>query len=1244
MIVMKRLSIYAAMLLLLAACTKETITYHNPVPGENDKEVIAQLGVDSRNTLFSSSDDTHASVAFKSVGGEVVIDVNTNVEWDCKVSGDEFVTAVKDAESDQLLLSCDANKSEKKLSASVEITAGDKSVSVAVTQNAYGTLEITASQNNFHIPAVGELKAGFTVTSSDEDWTFETVACEWMFVERNGNELTLTIDPNVEFSDRETEITLIAGTGSNGPVTEKIAVLQDRAANISVGAQTIPFAPTADTEKEVFVSANFDWDYSLDNPDNGWLVVERTETGLKVTPKVNSGEESRVVTITVRTGDGKENIAEKIITVSQTGMDLNAFIVGLNVVAKDLTSILFFGEGFEGTIDWGDGTVEEVSTDTYPSHTYTDPAEYIVSAKGSAPAIYVQYGSYYNQKDQLVRVYNWGRLGVEYMDEAFRQCKNLTTIPEDNCEAFKNVVSFEYAFAECGITEIPEGLLDYAENAENVDYLFYSTKGITSVPKGLLYNCPKLESVKSMLALTEISSIDKDFLSRNPEITDVSQMFSTCKKLTSIPQGFFDNNPKITTCNALFAYCEGLTSIPEGLFDKLTACTTFRMAFHTTGITAIPAGLFKNNTACTTFDNTFNGTKITSIPEDIFEGCSKVTQFRSCFNGCSELKSIPAGLFTKTGATGNNLDKAAFTMVFEECTSLEEIPAGLFDGFTKIQQFNSIFADCTSLKSVPSGLFSSCTNVTQMTSAFAGCTSLTEVPSEFFKGLAKVTSFASMFDGCTGLLTVGSDIFSGCVACTSISGLFKGCTSLESVSETAFSGLAKVTSIANLFQNCSSLKTVPAGLFRDMTGITNASNVFSGSGLISTPSGLFSENARITNFATAFKGCESLVTVADGLFDGASGATSFKSAFEGCTALETVGNIFGTSTVSANIACDLLFKGCVSLKSVPSGLFDGLRTVNTFVSAFEGCSSLASIPSGLFANQTAATSLTLQKCFSGCTSLQSVPDDLFGTADRTNITTCANMFEKCTSISSVATNSFKVLKRTSGTSLNNLFDGCTSITEVPAGLFKETIGTFSNVFKGCTSLRSVGSEVFNGQRPTGLTNLFVNCTALTDVSASMFCDVSGVTSLAGIFSGCTSLRTVPSGLFDGMTKVTTMSSLFKDCTSLTSVSKALFKDQTLVTNVNGMFSGCTGLVSFPVDFFDEMVKITNVGNLFNGCVNITGESPYTVVNGKKIHIYERTNTAETGMSSIATATSSRKGCFAGCTGMTDYASIPDAWK
>ncbi len=67
--------IYTALLTVsLCACTKETINYQNPVPGENGIAPAASLEISSRNTLFTSENATEGSIAFKSLGGKVVLD------------------------------------------------------------------------------------------------------------------------------------------------------------------------------------------------------------------------------------------------------------------------------------------------------------------------------------------------------------------------------------------------------------------------------------------------------------------------------------------------------------------------------------------------------------------------------------------------------------------------------------------------------------------------------------------------------------------------------------------------------------------------------------------------------------------------------------------------------------------------------------------------------------------------------------------------------------------------------------------------------------------------------------------------------------------------------------------------------------------------------------------------------------------------------------------------------------------
>lgn len=115
-----------------------------------------------------------------------------------------------------------------------------------------------------------------------------------------------------------------------------------------------------------------------------------------------------------------------------------------------------------------------------------------------------------------------------------------------------------------------------------------------------------------------------------------------------------------------------------------------------------------------------------------------------------------------------------------------------------------------------------------------------------------------------------------------------------------------------------------------------------------------------------------------------------------------------------------------------------------------------------------------------------------------------------------------------------------------------------------------------------------------------------------MFQGCEALESVPEGLFDAFEQVTTYAYTFQNCTALKSI---------------------------PVSLFDASKGITAVNFLFAGCSGLTGESPYTLVEGVKIHLYERTTT-----NGFTKAITSRTKCFNGCTGLTDYEAIPTAWK
>lgn len=94
-----------------------------------------------------------------------------------------------------------------------------------------------------------------------------------------------------------------------------------------------------------------------------------------------------------------------------------------------------------------------------------------------------------------------------------------------------------------------------------------------------------------------------------------------------------------------------------------------------------------------------------------------------------------------------------------------------------------------------------------------------------------------------------------------------------------------------------------------------------------------------------------------------------------------------------------------------------------------------------------------------------------------------------------------------------------------------------------------------------------------------------------------------------------------------------------VTDFSDTFSGCSALKSIPEKLFANNTKVTNFSYTFKNCSALIGESPYTMIDGQKVHLYERVNYPE----HFTTPTSTYH-AFGNCTGLTDYAQIPTNWK
>ena len=131
------------------------------------------------------------------------------------------------------------------------------------------------------------------------------------------------------------------------------------------------------------------------------------------------------------------------------------------------------------------------------------------------------------------------------------------------------------------------------------------------------------------------------------------------------------------------------------------------------------------------------------------------------------------------------------------------------------------------------------------------------------------------------------------------------------------------------------------------------------------------------------------------------------------------------------------------------------------------------------------------------------------------------------------------------------------------------------------------------------------------------------------FSG-SELQEIPAGLFKNCPKLTSLKGTFSGCYNLYEIPEGLFDNCQNVTNFNGTFMNCSNLESIPSDLFDNCTNAESFVGTFYNCSSLTGQS---------IPLWNRVQG-----SSDYIGTPDGKGCYYGCSGLTDYSSIPDYWK
>lgn len=174
----------------------------------------------------------------------------------------------------------------------------------------------------------------------------------------------------------------------------------------------------------------------------------------------------------------------------------------------------------------------------------------------------------------------------------------------------------------------------------------------------------------------------------------------------------------------------------------------------------------------------------------------------------------------------------------------------------------------------------------------------------------------------------------------------------------------------------------------------------------------------------------------------------------------------------------------------------------------------------------------LDSTFSGATALKSIPNSW---SNLSNLTSMRSTFYGCKSLTSIPSwHPLQSLKYTNGA-----FVGCTSLSSVPNGPLPALIESQS-MFEKCYSITSIPDTWYWLKNCTNMSNMFSDCTSLTDIPTDLFDECTSLTYLTAMFSGCTALTSDVKPIMDagnakfGMPDYDGIRSVFKGCTGVSS--------------------------------------------------------------------------------------------------------------
>ncbi|HBJ8577406.1 TPA: BspA family leucine-rich repeat surface protein [Listeria monocytogenes] len=348
---------------------------------------------------------------------------------------------------------------------------------------------------------------------------------------------------------------------------------------------------------------------------------------------------------------------------------------------------------------------------------------------------------------------------------------------------YYNSANDEYSLRMFGNvpSSIPSAWKSYLSNIKHIEieeatltgnFVYYFRGTVFPVLESVRIEQCNLSGVTSFARAFEGDSVSDSPLEKviirdndypeTPSLTDISRMFTLCRKLSELDVSGL-NTSSVTNMYAAFSNTNSLKELDISNFDTSSVTDMSYMFSYCTSLEELDLSTF-DTSSVTNMYCMLNGLHLKKLDVSNFD-TSSVTNMQLMFYGSYNLEELDVSNFDTSSVTNMQL-------MFGGCKSLEELDVSTFDT-SSVTNMRGVFAECNSLGELDLSTFDT-SSATTMQIMFYDCTSLEELDLSTFD-TSSVTNMDMMFQECTALKFLYLDNFTDAPSMTD---MFKGTTSL----------------------------------------------------------------------------------------------------------------------------------------------------------------------------------------------------------------------------------------------------------------------------------------------------------------------------------------------------------------------------------------------------------------------------------------------------------------------------------